>query len=297
VFRDEECAALPPGRQALRTHLGREERRCMERLWRELGAMGFLTEAMYAEDGPGQFEINLAAGEPLATCDAAFHFRRAVKQTVAGEGLVATFMAKPVPDGGGSGFHLHQTATLEGGGPAFAAEGESASAECLQFAAGQVAYAVEAAALYLPTVNAYKRIKLRGPCPLSLCWAWDNRSCALRLIKDPGGELRIENRIPGADANPYLITAAAVATGLAGVQQELTPPEPVTESTYLGREGGEALPGSLGDALAALNGSSLLREWLGDELVDAFVGVKSREADRFASAITDWERDEYLAYL
>jgi glutamine synthetase len=119
----------------------------------------------------------------------------------------------------------------------------------------------------------------------------------VRLISDPGGEVRIENRIPGADGNPYLITAAAIATGLAGVEQELTPPEPVTESTYLGRESGEALPESLSEALAALNGSSLLREWLGDELVDAFVGVKSREADRFASAITDWERDEYLTYL
>ena len=305
IFRDEECATLPPGRQALRVHLGRDERRCIERLWRDLAAMGFLTEALYAEDGPGQFEINLAADEPLATCDMAFIFRRTVKQIVAREGLVATFMAKPLADASGSGFHLHQTASIGDSGdaaskarkPAFTLDGDRASKACCQFAAGQLAFAVEAAALYLPTVNAYKRIKLRGSCPLSLCWAWDNRSCALRLIRDRGGEVRLENRIPGADANPYLITAAAIATGLAGVEQQLTPPEPATESTYLGRQGGEALPCSLAEAVAALDQSSLLRDWLGDDFVDAFVAMKSHEADRFASSITDWERAEYLPYL
>ncbi len=296
IFRDDERTLLPPGRQALRVHLGADEQRCMERLWQDLKAMGYLTEALYAEDGPGQFEINLAAGEPLTTCDMAFHFRRTVKQIVAQEGLVATFMAKPLAESSGSGFHVHQTAVVDDE-PAFTADAESASARCLQFAAGQLAYAAEAAALYLPTINAYKRIKLRGSSPLSLCWAWDNRSSAIRLIRESGDEVRIENRIPGADANPYLITATAIATGLEGVKQQLEPPEPLTESAYLGRQSGEALPERLEDAVDALGGSSVLRDWLGDEFVEAFVGLKRREADRFAGAITDWERQEYLTYL
>jgi glutamine synthetase len=300
LFADREATHVPPGRQALRLCLGRRERRCIERLCRELRTAGFEVEAIYAEDGPGQFEINLSHSDPLSAADLAFAFRNLVKQAAAREGLTATFMAKPLSEHSGSGFHLHLSGrTVARGRRLFTVSRKTGrpNATCRRFIAGQLTFARAAAALYLPTVNAYKRIETRGPAPLALCWGADNRSAAVRVIMDEPGVCHIENRIAGADANPYLLTAVVLATGLLGCERRMEPAPQLACSAYAKPGAGERLPTTLREALELLDRSRDLRRALGDEFVDAFVTVKRREAGRFDATVTDWERAEYLPFL
>lgn len=300
IFADGEATLMPPGRQALRVTLGRRERECLDRLLAGLRRAGFETEAVYAEDGPGQFEINLPATDPLAAADAAFSFRSLVKQQAADEGLTATFMAKPLSEFSGSGFHVHISGrATPGRRPLFATSPRSGrpNATCRRFIAGQLSFAREAAAVYLPTVNSYKRIETRGPTPLTLCWGGDNRSAAIRVIANGPGDCRIENRIAGADANPYLLVAVALATGLLGCERRLEPSAALKCSAYAEPDGGERLPTTLREAADLLGRSEDLRMALGDEFVDVFVALKRREAQRFEASVTDWERREYLPFI
>ncbi len=299
LFAKDDSTVLPPGQQALRAQLGKQEATLLRRLWECLESMGLPPETACVETGPAQLEVNLAGGPPLDACDQATSFKRTVKQMADEAGLVATFMAKPLADASGNGFHLHQTATrVEGESPLWLRECKALAKPCREFVAGQLAYAPELAAIYLPTVNSYKRTKLRGPAPLQLCWGWDNRSAAIRLLAAQDGRARIENRIGGGDANPYLLVAAALAAGMEGIQGNLSLEEPVVGNAYLdGAPRPHALPPDLERALTALAQSNLAHSWLGTSFVDAFVRLKRRELDRFASAVTDWEREEYLTFL
>jgi len=307
LFAAPDRQLLPPGKQALRTRLGAEEHRALEHFWAALADMGFKVEGSYAEDGPGQFEINLRWADPLRAADEAFLFRSVVKEVAAQQGLLATFMAKPLATESGNGFHLHVGVDAAAGkcdfGHCKEPTGSSPEAaaipgeDCLAFIAGQLACASEAAALYLPTVNSYKRILTRGPVPLHVNWGRDNRTAAVRLIQCPGQPLRVENRMAGGDANPYLLTAVVLASGVLGVEAGLHPGEPLPGHVQHAPEPGPRLPTSLQAALEALNASQAMREWLGDEFVDDFVALKSEEAWRFEAAVTDWERDEYANYL
>lgn len=313
LFETEDHARLPPGKQALRTRLGREERRALSRMWTALADMGFGVEGSYAEDGPGQFEVNIRRADPLRSADEAFLFRNVVKEIAAQEGLLATFMAKPLANESGNGFHLHLGVDQDAAkhdlgdcgavsqpspnGPSSGSPRTEACRQCRAFVAGQLAFAGEAAAIYLPTVNSYKRILTRGPVPLHVNWSQDNRTAAVRLIRCPGEPIRVENRIAGADANPYLLIAVVLASGMLGVEAGLDPGDPLTGHVQHAADPGARLPGSLTAALPELKRSRALREWLGDEFVEDFVALKSQEAWRFEAAVTDWETDEYASYL
>jgi glutamine synthetase len=299
LFSSGDLERLPPGKQALRTRFGREEKQAVLRMWRALADMGFDVEACCAEDGPGQFEINIACSGPVPAADGAFLLRNAVKEIAGQEGLLATFMPKPLPDESGSGFHVHIGVDCEASGHDL---GErvpdgSPTAECHAFIAGQLALARELAALWLPTVNAYKRVLARSPHGPALTWGRDNRTAAVRLIDTPGQRLRVENRIPGADANPYLAIAAALVAGIVGFQQGLEPPPPLADPDGGAEAGSGALPSHLAEAVDLLAESQRARAWLGSDFLDAFVLLKRAEARRFAAAVTDWERQEYLTYL
>lgn len=310
LFGARGLERLPPGKQALRTRLGAEERRALERVWTALADMGFGVEGSYAEDGPGQFEINIHWADPLRAADEAFVFRNVVKEIAAQEGLTATFMAKPLAEESGNGFHVHvgvdsDAAQYDFGdcddartAPSGPASSESAaSGHCLAFIAGQLAFAGEAAALYLPTVNSYKRVLTRGPVPLHANWGRDNRTAAVRLVQYPGKPVRVENRIAGADANPYLLIAAVLVSGVLGVQAGLDPNEPLAGHVQHATDPGAKLPASLSVALEQLKASEAMRQWLGQEFVEDFVALKAEEGWRFETVVTDWERDEYANYL
>lgn len=300
VLPEEGWEPLPPGKQCFRMMLGDEEQRALTRLMRLLPGTGIMVEGFHPEDGPGQFEINLSPARAMTSADAAFIFRNAVKEVTAQAGLRATFMAKPFTEFSGSGFHLHLSACDTATGEPILSSPEASnqpSEACLQFVAGQTAFAREAAAFYLPTVNSYKRTELRGPEPLSICWGDDNRTVAFRLVTDGKMGVRIENRIAGADANPYLVMAAAIATGMAGRAQGLEPPEPLRTDAYEAPERGQALPTGLDEALKLLRHSDVMRAAMGDSLIDTFVSLKRAEVRRFRRSVTDWELAEYSRYI
>ena len=300
VLPADRWEPLPPGKQCFRMALGADEEAAISRLWRLLPEMGLRVEAVHAEDGPGQFEINLAPAGAVASADAAFIFRNAVKEIVAQSRLRATFMAKPFSQFSGNGFHLHQSmCSSPTGEPVFssAEDGREPSEACQQFMAGQIAFAREAAALYLPTINSYKRTELRGPKPLSVCWGSDNRTVALRMLANDKTGVRIENRIAGADANPYLLMAAAAATGSAGRARNTELPDPLCADAYESQERGEAMPTTLEEALGLLGNSAILRSAMGDALIDTFLSMKRAEVERFSRSVTDWEVAEYSRYI
>ncbi len=291
---------LGPGRQAYRTRCGPEEDGFREDLQGLLGAMGFDIETAILEDGPGQFEITMKAGAPLVVADSAFRVKNLIKEAATKRGLLATFISKPLTHEAGSGLHLHQQLCDLDGRSLFhdpdAPHGMSALMR--DWLSGQLALMAPACAFYLPTVNAYKRLRTRGQGPISATWGIDNRTAAARTL-GKGDSLRFENRVPGGEANPYLVIAAAIAGGMYGLEESPPLPPMLEGSAYDHERDAETaiLPNSLRDSLAALCDSRELTERLGPELVERFVALKQGEEDRYERTVTDWERAEYFEYL
>lgn len=299
LFRDAQFSLLPPGKLVYRIRNSAQEQDVVLALFRELCESGLQCESIHAEDGPGQFEIVLRHGPALQVADALFVARNLTKELASRAGLVATFLPKPLPNESGSGLHLHQSLRdRDSGQPAFCAPEHSVwKCPTLEhFLAGQLAYTPEVAALLLPTVNAYKRASARKA---QMNWGEDDRSASFRVLWRAEG-FSVEHRVAGADANPYLCLAAALATGLEGTDRALPvgPARRHADPTNDERPNAcPPLPTNLLEAVARLRHSEVARRWLGDALVDKFATLKQDEAERYARAFTDWERQEYLEYL
>ena len=242
------------------------------------------------EAGAAQMEINFNHGAALELADQAFLFKRTVRQTALNHNVHATFMAKPIQEQPGSSMHLHlsvkETAT---GRNLFVGEDGSESDEFFHSLAGMQRYLAAAMALMAPYVNSYRRHSLTEDSPTNLAWGMDNRTVGLRVpVGDPANR-RIENRVPGADANPYLAIAASLAALWLGLQEQRRPTRPLKDSG----EDLATLPRNLDIALDALEKASPLHDVLGEEFVKLFIEVKRGEADAFLEVISPWER-EYL---
>lgn len=243
------------------------------------------------EHGPGQLEVLFDYGPPLSQADTTFDFKRLVKQTARLFDQRATFMAKPFGDREGSGYHLHVSA-FDGGENAFATDGDDTLSETgRHFVGGLLDHADALTALGTPTLNAFKRFKQASFAPYSASWGQDNRMTALRV---PAGTVRLENRIPSADANPYLVAAATLAAGYDGMRRELDPGQPTVGAP--GRDT-PRLPRSPEQALAALEANETLTSLLGDGVVRAYTASKRRELESFRETVTDWERTQYVETL
>jgi glutamine synthetase len=246
----------------------------------------------------GQYEINLTHGGALDAADRAFRFKAAVKELARAEGRLATFMAKPFNDAGGSGFHLHFSARREDGRNAF--DDPSAPyglADTARHAiAGILAHAPALAALLNPTINSYKRFGPDTLAPWLIDWGLDNRSAMLRVPPERGAGARVELRLGDASANPYLAVAALSAAALLGVREGKEPPAPLEGYGYdPGRS--PVLPMNLPAALDALEADEALVELLGKEFTTSFLSYKRDEVDRFQRHVTDWEFTEYSYHL
>ena len=241
------------------------------------------------EHGAGQLEVLFEYDGPLAGADAAFDFRRLVKRTARHHDLWATFMAKPFGGREGSGYHLHVGGRVDGEN-AFGADGEL-STFGRRFVGGLLEHADALAAIGTPNLNAFKRYAPGSFAPYTASWGHDNRLTAIRI---PSGTTRIENRIPSADANPYLVIAATLAAGLHGVEAGIEPDEPV-EGDPTGRR--PELPRSPTAALAALEADDELVDRLGEPAVRAYAAAKRAELEAFRDVVTDWERTQYVRTL
>ena len=241
---------------------------------------GHAHEAAYS-----QYEVNFQPGEPLAQADAVFRFKRLARQVAAQFGFLATFAPKPFLDQPGTGMHWHFSLQHRDGAPlgepaqhtsAFAyADGRDRDT-LAAFLGGLQRHADAAMAFFAPHDMAFDRIRLSNASPSSASWGHDDRAVAFRIPQASAQNRRIENRLPGGDANPYLIVAATLGMGLAGIEQRLAP---------FAESAGVALPRTLPEACDALEASALMRELFGDPLVDLFAALKRHEsAERHAAA-------------
>ncbi|WP_257153969.1 glutamine synthetase family protein [Streptomyces lunaelactis] len=268
------------------------------RTLRHLHGLGIGATGGNREYDSGQFEINLDHSEALDAADRAFRFKVAVKELARAEGRLATFMAKPLNDGGGSGFHLHISLVDTDGRNVFDAPEQPSglSVAARHAVAGLLAHAPALAALFNPTVNSYKRFGPDTTAPWLIDWGLDHRGAMVRIPPERGGGSRLEMRLGDATANPYLAIAGLVAAVGLGIRSAAEPP---TSTGGYGYDPANApkLPTSLGEALDALEADVELTEVLGRPFVDAFLIFKRDELARFERHVTDWEFRQYAQLI
>ncbi|MBV6755484.1 glutamine synthetase family protein [Rhodococcus opacus] len=269
-------------------------------LRRQLADYGISIEASNSEHGPGQFEVNIHYSDALKAADSAMLLKHAVKELAARHGLTASFMAKVNPDWAGSSGHVHQSLLDKDGAAVFANPTNPGTLSDIgsRYLAGLVDHAADLTAIYLPIINSYKRTEGGTWAGSSSTWGLDNRTVAIRSIPSAGPAARVENRIGGADANPYLVVAANLAAGLDGIEQNITLP-PAVEGNAYALPAGKAplLPTSLPAAVDRFNASIFARKFLGDRFVDHFTATRRWEIKQFGAAITEWEIARYLEQI
>lgn len=265
---------------------------------RMLGDYNIDVVAANHEFSSGQFEINLWHGEALDAADRAFRFKAAVKELARKNGRLATFMAKPFNDEGGSGFHVHFSTWSDDGRPLFDdPNGKDGLSDIARHAiAGILAHAPALAAIENPTINSYKRFGPDTLAPWLIDWGLDNRSAMIRIPPERGKSSRMELRLGDASANPYLAIAGLLAGAYVGIRDKLEPPAALEGYGY-DTSKAQMLPTNLGDALDALEADEELKEVLGAPFVNAFLTYKRNELERFNAFITDWEFREYTYHL
>ncbi|WP_045560004.1 glutamine synthetase family protein [Streptomyces sp. FxanaA7] len=256
-----------------------------------------VTNGNHEFDG-GQFEINLTHSDALSAADRSFRFKAAVKELARKEGRLATFMARPFNDAGGSGFHLHLSCDDDQGRNAFddPAGRHGLSDTARHAIAGVLAHAPALAALANPTVNSYKRFGPDTLAPWLIDWGLDNRSAMVRIPPERGAGARLELRLGDAGANPYLLIAGTIAAALLGVRAGEEPPAPLEGYGY-DTARSAVLPMNLSASLDALEADTALTEILGKAFTTSYLSYKRDEVERFQRHVTDWEFTEYAYHL
>jgi glutamine synthetase len=244
-----------------------------------------------------QWEINFAPGQGLVGPDIAFTFKNGVKEIARKDGYLATFMSKPFGDSAGSGCHTHMSLVdVKTGRNAFGDpdDPQGITDVCRSFIAGQLRYARTIDALIAPTVNCHRRRRKHTFSPTNVSWGFEDRSALVRVKGGAPESKHAENRGPTALSNPYLVGAALLSAGLAGVEQGLKPPPPSSGAPAEEDPSLEALPSSLPEALGELTAEPATKEFFGEEFLKAYTTMRGHELSRYADWVTDWEREEYL---
>ncbi len=258
-------------------------------------------EGYNREHGPGMYEMNLVHATGLAAADQSLLFRTGVKEMCMQEGLTACFMAKWSDQEDGSSGHLHQSLwSADGAHNLFydASADHRLSVTARHYAAGVLQTMPEFCALYAPTINSYKRYVPGTWAPISVSWGVETRTTALRMVPGSSKSTRIENRLPGADANPYLAFAATVAAGLHGIEQKLELPRAARGNAYdLSPEEAPPLPRSLHEAVELFAHSTLARDCFGEAFVDHFVAMRRWEVGQYNRVVDRWQRERYLEMI
>ncbi len=264
-------------------------------LRRHLRDSGVPVENSKGEWGLGQHELNVRYAEILEMADRHCIYKQCAKELADQLDLSVTFMAKPSGDQAGSSCHIHLSLWAEGSN-AFAGDDDLDGVRCTDtfrwFLGGWIAHAVELMPFYAPTVNSYKRYLAGSWAPTRLAWSYDNRTAGFRVVGS-GPSLRIECRIPGADCNPYLAFAAALASGLDGIANKTEPPTLFRGDVYAAEELPE-VPTTLRDATDAFGASQFARASFGDDVVDHYTHFFRVEHEAYDRAVTDWDRRRYF---
>jgi glutamine synthetase len=255
---------------------------------------GIPVEFSKGEWGPGQEEINLRYAEAQEMCDRHAIYKNAAKEIAHLQGKAVSFMAKWNHDMAGNSCHIHNslwTADTDEAVMHDPSDAHGMSKTFKHYLAGQIAAVRDMTYFLAPTINSYKRFQAGSFAPTKAVWSGDNRTAGFRLVGQ-GPALRVECRIPGADVNPYLATAALVGAGLYGIEHELEL-EPMVEGNAYHQEVRE-IPKTLVDAIALLDGSELMRAIFGDQVIDHYVHTARWEQAEFDRKVTDWELQRYF---
>jgi glutamine synthetase len=260
-------------------------------------------EATHHEVGPGQYEIDLAEDDALRLADGVVALKWALRALARRSGMRVSFMPKPLELASGSGLHVSQVVVSHQGENLFFAPDEryALSPLACQFMAGQLAHARGMCAIIAPLVNSYKRLAGGAEAPARVTWARVNRGALLRVPESSGGpRTRLELRAPDPSCNPYLAFAAMLEAGLDGIARQLPLPEPIEEADVPAEDEEVAerlanpLPATLGEALEELEWDPVVREALGQPVVERFLAAKEAEWLAFSRHISTWERTRYL---
>jgi glutamine synthetase len=268
----------------------------IERIVADMRDYGIDIITANCEYAGSQWEINYRPATGMAGPDQAFSFKNGVKELARREGLLATFMTKPFADSAGCGAHTHiSLLSRDGGAPAFADENDDMgfSIVARQFIAGQLGRAGSIYPLLAPTVNCLKRRRRHTFSPTNVSWGMEDRSAFLRVKGGSPEDRHIENRAPSGLSNPYLASAALLAAGILGIEEQLEL-EPAARPPAEEDETKTPLPTTLEEGLQLLESDQKLVELLGSEFIEAYTVMRRYELGRLADHVTDWELQEYL---
>ena len=269
---------------------------------------GVEMEGYNREHGPGMYEMNIHYANVLSACDYTMLFKTGVKEICHQMGLTASFMAKWNDQEDGSSGHSHMSLWDRNKEHNVfwdeEAEGHM-STTMRQFLAGVLDKLPELMVLYAPVINSYKRYVEGTWAPLNTTWGMDNRTCSIRVINNGRRAIRIENRVPGADANFYLVFAATLASGLYGIEQRLELPARLDGNAYdeatvaraLEKGHIRSLSRNLTEATDLFEKSEFAREYLGNDFVDHYTATRRWEVKEYEKAVTNWDRRRYLELI
>jgi glutamine synthetase len=252
-------------------------------------------DTLIHEFGAGQMEINFQHGEPLALADRVFFFKRTLREAALKHNMYATFMAKPMAGEPGSAMHVHQSVVeRETGRNLFSQADGSAAPAFYHYIGGLQRFMPSAMALAAPYVNSYRRIVRHTAAPINVQWGHDNRTVGFRVPESGPQDRRVENRVIGSDANPYLALAVTLACGYLGMTQQIAP-TPITDGSAYDLD--YELPQGLPEALRLLRADEGLRAVLGERFVDVYSAIKDLEHLEFMTVISPWEREHLLLHV
>ena len=256
---------------------------------RKLQASGIPVENSKGEWGPGQEELNVRYAEALTMADRHVVMKNAMKEIAHSHGKAITFMAKWDYNLAGSSSHIHMSLAQKGRNAFYDAKAEHGMSQLMRhFVAGLLTYAPDLTYFLAPYVNSYKRFQVGTFAPTKAIWSHDNRTAGFRLCGEGTKGVRIECRIGGADLNPYLAYAALLAAGLKGIEDKLPLEAPFVGDAYFGKKLRE-IPKTLRDAITALRKSKMLKEALGEKVVEHYLHTAEWEQFEYDRRVTDWE--------
>ncbi|MDB5953474.1 glutamine synthetase family protein [Ramlibacter sp.] len=253
-------------------------------------------DTLIHEVGAGQMEINFFhSSAPLEIADQVFLFKRIVREAALRHDMYATFMAKPIAGEPGSAMHVHQSLVSKATGRnLFSNDDGSPSQEFFWYIGGLQKYIPAAMALFAPYVNSYRRLARFTAAPINIAWGIDNRTVGIRSPVSTPQARRVENRVIGADANPYVALAATLACGLLGIEQRVEPTRECTGDAY---QSARELPRSLSEAISQLRAEQDLAAVLGKEFLTVYAEIKDLEHEEFMRVISPWEREHLLLHV
>lgn len=265
-------------------------------LYRHCEEQGIPADAAISENGTGQFEINLNhVPDPLRAADDAMAFKRIVRTVARAHDKQATFMAKPFGDRSGSGLHVHFSILDEDGRNIFADETDKGSSVLRHAVKGLLDAMPDSMAIFAPHLNSYRRFAPMSHAPSAVAWGYENRTVAVRIPGGPDAARRIEHRVSGADANPYLVLACVLGATLRGMDAGVEPPAPTVGDGYAPDL--QQLPKVWENAVEAFEASDVMAAIFDPMLIESFAKAKRQEMAKFAAVVGEFERSTYADYV